>query len=137
MTKSRFQRSRPYREGYLVPAEEPFGYPGQVKLRRPDKTIWQAMKDYINNLKKNEVFKRKDLLNDIYRNNMASYETSVDKYRVMLVRINILEHTDRGLYKKVRQIPEKLNTQQLHEYAYKTSWRSWFTPYYMLDELKD
>ncbi|MFW9871622.1 MAG: hypothetical protein ACFFG0_00860 [Candidatus Thorarchaeota archaeon] len=128
-------KKRTYRDGYYV-TPDPHEMTKTVKLRRPDLTMWQAMKNYINELKSGETFKRKELLRSVFRTNMASYETSVDQYRVMLCHIKILEHIGHGHYKKLRNIPESLTTQQLKKYAYnKNNWESWFTPLNMLDEL--
>ena len=133
MTKSRFQRSRPYREGYLIPAEESHSFPQRVKLRNPKNTIWSSVKEFINALEPNEEFKRKEILNYIYTVNMAPYENIVDWYRHLLTILKFLDHVGRGLYKKKCDVPIKLTTTQLREYAYGNSWKSWFIPLELIE----
>ena len=127
------KRTRPYRDGYFIPSSHP--RPQRVVLRRVDKTIWEATKDFINNLKINEKFTRKELLKDIYKTNISSEETTVDNYRNLLTKIKIVEHVGFGKYIKRYHIPKSLTTKQLQKLAYKKGWESWFTPVEMLNEL--
>lgn len=130
------RRPRPYRHNYRIPnVEFEKGFPDFATLRRPDKSIWSATKDFINDLKIKEKFKRKEIHKDIYRNKMLGIVNSLDNYLALLLRIGILEKAENNQFIKLYNIPEKLTTSQLQKLSNKNNWESWFTPASMLNKL--
>lgn len=129
------RRPKPYRSGYRIPSNPSGKYHTIVKLRYPDKTIWQALKDFINDLKIDEEFTRKKVIDYIYLSDVYYSEVTIDSYGNQLTYIGILKWSKSGTYIKLKNIPEKLTTSKLSKLANKSSWQSWFTPIEMLDEL--
>jgi len=125
------KRTRPYRKVYRIPGT----YSQIAILRHPDKTLWETTKEFINRLRVDEKFKRKELLKYIYKINMSSFENTVDHYRLWLTHIKVIDHISCGLYVKRKQIPKSLTTTKLKKLAYNQNWESWFTPHELLNEL--
>ena len=116
------KRTRPYRSGYFFPSEN--GTIKKVKLRNPNKTIWDSVKDFINNLKINEEFTRQGILKHIYKSHCD--QSTVDTYKHQLMTLGIIELIKPGRYIKVKRIPKTLSTKTLRELSSKKSWKSWF-----------
>jgi len=103
----------------------------RYEIRTHDnKTIWSLLKNYINNLKVNEEFNRKDLLSCVYvhplENILCGCQTSVDQYRRYITINGFLSHTGHATYKKLKNIPENASIHKLKKHAYDRSWRSWY-----------
>lgn len=116
------KRTRSYRTQRIVKEMGRFKLASTVD----DKPIWDLLKEYINDLPKNCIFTRKQMLNKIYNVNMQNHENAADKYRCSLTHINVLERIGNGKYKKLRGIPITLTTSQLKKILNKNSWESWF-----------
>jgi len=94
-----------------------------------DLPVWTLFKIFINDLKKDEIFTRKELLNFIYTVPMSSYETSVDMYRSNVTKLGFLESVERGKYKKLFDIPINVTTTKIMKIIRsKRSWKEWFIP---------
>lgn len=126
------KRPRPYRSGYRIATNS-----GSIKivlLNYPDKTLWQTLKDFINNLEINEKFTRKEIIKHIYVNEIYNSKITIDTYRNLLTNIGILKIVGVGRYVKLKDIPKSLDTKLLKKIANKKSWESWFIPIEYLDK---
>jgi len=115
------KRSRPYKSGYYIPFDH---HIQKVTLRDPGKTIWQAMKDFINNLEIGETFTRQKIIKHVYKTHLD--QSTIDTYNNQLKTLGIIEKPYRGRYIKLKRIPETLTTKKLKELTSKKNWRSWF-----------
>ena len=80
--------------------------------------VWETLKEYINDKKIGETITRKELIYHIYKGPMpgkfrGSYGSTLDNYRRLFTKLNVLEHTGRGEYKINHHIREDLTTPQL------------------------
>jgi len=80
--------------------------------------VWKMLKEYINSKKVGETITRKDIIYHVYKGPMparyrSSYGSTLDNYRRLLTRLNILEHTGRGEYKVKYHVKKELTTNQL------------------------
>ena len=130
------KRCRPYRANYRIQGDS-YGNSTIVKLRYPDKTIWQSIKDFIENIEIDETFTRKELLKFVYKTQMAHLETTIDGYRNLLTHAGVLERIGIGKYTKRKNIPKTLSTKQLRDLTNKRNWKSWFTPLEAIDQLSE
>ncbi len=90
-------------------------------------TIWENVKYFINSLKENEEFTRRQFLHTIYTDpRVTRYETTADHYRNQLTHAGFLEWVSNGRYRKIKQIPKNLKTTTLRKFLEDTSWRTWF-----------
>ena len=95
------------------------------------------MKEFINTrIKVEEKFTRKNMFNYVYSEsfNVWSKVHTLDNYRACLMKVEILDVTDKkGIYIKLQNIPEDLKLNKLKQIAYDHTWRKWFIP--MKDKL--
>ncbi len=100
---------------------------------RYNKSLWELMKNYINNIKIGNKFTRKDMLTYIYPSinddDIRHIENTPDQYRSLLTNVEILKATDKpGIYIKLQNIPDNLTTSKLKKIVGDKSWRKWFIP---------
>ncbi len=94
-----------------------------------DTPIWDLLKLFINSVKINKTFTRKDLLNSVYNVPMYSYQTTVDTYRNNLTNLGFLEIAGTGIYKKLYNIPEEVTTSHIGKALKdRNTWKGWFIP---------
>ena len=106
-------------------------------IRQPEKTIWTVTKEFINNLRQKETFKRREILKYAYRNNNMIYTISIlDIHTNLLLRAGFIKKSNKDWqYIKLYNIPEQLTTSYVVKLTDKNSWESWFTPISMINEL--
>ena len=63
-----------------------------------------------------------------YKKEFTSFSktSTVDGYRYLLCRINVLERTDTGQYKKLRSLPKSITSTKARRIATDQSWKNWF-----------
>lgn len=123
--------------GKYIPFEKPLIWQKKIVYKsRNDKPIWLLVKNFINyRAKTGEKFTRAEMFKYIYpdpkvHNYMVSHNNTVDNYRLLLNKVTILKNTDkRGIYIKLRNIPNRLSTTRLRKIAEDKSWTSWFVPF--------
>ena len=120
------KRTGPYRSGYFMPAINRQTRPTQVRLRYPEKTIWESIKEFINNgIKIDKTFSKNKLGDYIYTTNY--YDETMMIYLRKLKILGILEDSGRSdIFIKKRNVPKSLTTTMLMELTNKSSWKSWF-----------
>jgi len=75
-------------------------------------SIFDNIRDFINATKIDDFVLRRDLSKIDYEGGMPGF--SIDNYRRQLTLTGYLEHTGvPGLYKKIKNIPNSLTTEQL------------------------
>lgn len=105
--------------------------PHHILIRtHDDKPIWFLLKKYINDMKKDTIFDRVDLLNSVYRKEVVipirKYQTTVDQYRRYISMAGCLDHIGFAKYQKIKNIPEHLSVFKLRNHVYSGTYRSWF-----------
>lgn len=80
--------------------------------------VWQSIKEYINSKNIGDTIYRKDIIYYVYNGPMperyrGSYGSTLDNYRRLFTKLNVLEHTGRGEYKVKHHIRKDLTTSQL------------------------
>ncbi len=107
-----------------------------VYRTRNNKSVWDLVKNFINyRANAGEKFTRKDMLKYIYHDPnvcqyMRTHNNTADNYRLLLTKVNIVKTTDaRGIYTKLRNVPNRLTTTRLRKIAADKSWKSWFVPF--------
>jgi hypothetical protein len=95
--------------------------------------IWHLLRSYINNLDRNALFNRHDLLSCVYtievvEGGITACQTTVDQYRRYLTLAKVLDRVGMGEYKKIKNIPENLSVHKLKKHVYGSTWQTWFIP---------
>lgn len=93
--------------------------------------IWLSVKIYLNSLKMNQQFTRKQLLSHVYKEAtvMCIEYSSIDFYRSLLSRLEYIETIKPGVYVKRDDIPENVSLSLIRKFSSnKQSWKEWFIP---------
>ena len=128
------KRSKPYRSGHYFPGcLSTHSRPTRVRLRYPDKTIWDSIKEFINNgIKINNTFSKNKIGKYIYITDY--YDSSMMIYLRKLKKLGILEDSGRAdVFIKRKNVPKSLTTTMLMELSNKSNWKSWFIDVDMLE----
>lgn len=100
-----------------------------LKRISTDVTIWDILKEFINSINVNETFTRPQMLEYLEKFNLSTHRHTPDCYRNDLCHCRFIMKTDkRGVYTKLRDIPEWLTISQARKLGYDKSWREWFIP---------
>ena len=92
------------------------------------KTIWDMVKEYINNLSQGTLFTRRELFIHIYNIDMSRFNNSVDSYKGFLNKLGFITTHKPGVYIKQKHIPMKLTLKTMRNAARDDSWKTWFIP---------
>lgn len=100
--------------------------------KRQNIPIWQTIKNFINSLKVDQQFSRKDIINTVYKKKIATYivdPASIDFYRNLLTRLEYIETIKPGIYIKKDNIPKNAPISLIRKFASnKQAWKEWFMP---------
>ena len=105
-------------------------YDHLVAKKHGGSSIWSIIREFVNTININDTFTRKELLFYIYEeNSVDAHRHTPDCYRNDLCHCCFIEKTDkRGVYKKLRHIPENMTTSQVRTIGYDKTWTEWFVP---------
>ena len=93
----------------------------------PERTIWDQVKDFINNKQNGDIIKRKQIIKTIYIEGFKIPHNTIGSYLSCLNQIGIINHISKpGLYTKIHDIPITLTTGRLKEIVFDKSWKRWF-----------
>ena len=93
----------------------------------PERTIWDQVKDFINEKQNGDIIIRKEIIQTIYVEEFKIPHNTISSYLNCLNQVGIINHASKpGLYIKVRDIPIALTMSRLKEIAFDKSWKRWF-----------
>jgi len=104
---------------------------------KSEQSTWKRLVEYINSKQENEIILRAEMRKYITKNGKNTTTTTLDNYRLILYRLGIIGWVTWGKYRKIKDIPTTLSSSKAREIAFDDSWKRWFTPLEMLDELSN
>lgn len=78
-------------------------------------TFFSKVKLYLTLVEVGELVTRKELVKTLTKD---KYTYTLDSYRLWFTNAGYLEHVGRGVYKKVKEIPDLLSSRDLRKEAY-------------------
>ena len=92
-------------------------------------TGWLELKKYLNSLEPEELFTRKQMLNNVYTIDVSNLKfTAADTYKGYLNKLGFISKQSHGIYIKKLHIPMKLTLVSVKKALKDESWKTWFIP---------
>lgn len=118
----------------LIAVKQPDGSYIRQEIRSlHGRSLWSNFIIFFNSIVIGEEFTRHQLLRATYEENivdkMRRDMTTVDAYRCLLTRLEIIEVVKSGIYRKIYNLPSHLTITDVRKASKEmTGWKKWFIP---------
>jgi hypothetical protein len=103
------------------------GKVSEIRKRKKKKTLFDAVRAFINSKEDGYIITRTELIHVIYETKPKNGMLTTDLYRADLTKLGFLKTVEPGRYKKLYNIPEELTISKIREVIKnKSNWRGWF-----------